>query len=176
MTAMCAAHTSHPIPKFITFVLMSGINKAIVLGRLGKDPEMRYTPAGVPVCTLVIATSEVYTDKNTNERKEITEWHNVVLWRKLAETAEKYLTKGREVYIEGKIRTRSWDDESGQKRYTTEVVADVMQLIGRGNEAPASGGQAYGYETRQPAAAAQQATSSPTVPDMGNEGDDDLPF
>ncbi len=155
---------------------MSGINKAIILGRLGKDPEMRYTQAGVPVCTLVIATSEVYTDKNTNERKEITEWHNVVLWRKLAETAEKYLTKGREVYIEGKIRTRSWDDDSGQKRYTTEVIGDVMQLIGRGNDAPTSGGQADGAETRQPIESTQGAGTSASAVDLDNDDNGGLPF
>lgn len=152
---------------------MSGINKVIILGRLGKDPEMRYTPAGVPVCTLVIATSEVYTDKNTNERKEITEWHNVVLWRKLAETAEKYLTKGREVYVEGKIRTRSWDDESGQKRYTTEVVADAMQLIGRGNDAPSGAGQAYAAANTQ---TAEPRTSGTETPDFNGEENRDLPF
>lgn len=154
---------------------MSGINKVILLGRLGKDPEMRHTPTGVPVCTLVIATSEVYTDKTTNERKEITEWHNVVLWRRLAETAEKYLSKGREVYIEGKIRTRSWDDESGQKRYTTEVVADNMQLIGRSSESSSPSSSSSSdtpYGSGQP----QSAGAASGGHDQGSDSGDDLPF
>lgn len=119
---------------------MAGINKVILLGNLGRDPEIKHLPSGVAVCTFSIATSETYTDKQSGEKRTNTEWHNVVLWRKLAETAEKYLHKGSQVYIEGKIRTRSWDDESGQKRYATEIVGDVMQLLGRpdGNQSQPS--------------------------------------
>lgn len=158
---------------------MSGINKAIILGRLGKDPELRHTPAGVPVCTLVIATSEVYTDKNSGERRETTEWHTVVLWRGLADTAAKYLVKGREVYIEGKIRTRSWDDEAGQKRYTTEIVADTMQLIGKSGDTTSADGNrgqyaAEGTTTSQTATVAQGTSTE--APDSGGDGADDLPF
>lgn len=92
---------------------------------------MRYTPNGVPVCSFPMATSESYKDRNSGERITQTEWHNIVIWRGMAETAEKYLHKGSQVFIEGKIKTRSWEDQSGQKRYTTEVIADVMQLLDR---------------------------------------------
>ncbi|MCH2198339.1 MAG: single-stranded DNA-binding protein [Flavobacteriales bacterium] len=151
---------------------MAGINKVILLGNLGKDPELRHTQSGVAVCSFPIATSETYTDRNSGEKRTQTEWHNVVLWRRLAETAEKYLHKGSQVYIEGKIRTRSWEDESGQKRYTTEVVGDVMQLLGRPE----------GQDNRQaqaphPAQAAQPAPAAQTT-QVGqmDEGADDLPF
>ena len=110
---------------------MAGVNKVILVGNLGKDPEMRYTPNGVPVCSFPMATSDSYKDRNSGERVTQTEWHNIVIWRGMAETAEKYLRKGSQVFIEGKIRTRSWDDQQGQKRYTTEIVADVMQLLDR---------------------------------------------
>ena len=110
---------------------MAGMNKAILVGNLGKDPEMRYTPNGVPVCSFPMATSETYKDRNSGERITQTEWHNIVIWRGMAETAEKFLKKGSQVYIEGKIKTRSWEDQQGQKRYTTEIVADVMQLLDR---------------------------------------------
>jgi single-strand DNA-binding protein len=157
---------------------MSGINKAIVLGRLGKDPEMRHTPAGVPVCSFSIATSEVYTDKTTNEKREITEWHNIVLWRRLAETAEKYLRKGSQVYIEGKIRSRSWDDEAGQKRYITEIVGDTMQLLGRPSDQtplPQEHNQpaAHSEQTTQPTAT---ATVEPSQAHPSTDDKDDLPF
>ena len=133
---------------------MAGINKAILVGNLGKDPEMRYTPNGVAVCSFPMATSETYKDRNTGERVTQTEWHNIVIWRGMAETAEKYLRKGSQVYIEGKIKTRSWEDQQGQKRYTTEVVADVMQLLDRPNS---SGGAAQPTQAAaQPAQQAQQ--------------------
>lgn len=140
---------------------MAGINKVILLGNLGRDPEMRHLPTGVAVCTFPIATSETYTDKQSGEKRTNTEWHNVVLWRRLAETAEKYLHKGSQVYIEGKIRTRSWEDESGQKRYTTEIVGDVMQLLGRPD------GSNQNSSSGTTGAAAQPAEMS---------GSDDLPF
>jgi single-strand DNA-binding protein len=146
---------------------MAGINKVILLGNLGKDPEVRYLQNGTAVCSFSLATSENYTDKTSGERKTITEWHNVVLWRKLAETAEKFLHKGSQVYIEGKIRTRSWDDEAGQKRYTTEIVGDVMQLLGR----PESNDQGGSHQAA-PAAASRQETSYSAE----TQGDDDLPF
>jgi single-strand DNA-binding protein len=108
---------------------MAGINKVILVGNLGQNPELRYTPNGVPVCTLRVATSESYTDRASGERVTTTEWHSVVLWRGLAETAGKYLHTGSQVYLEGKLKTRNWQDPQGQQRYTTEVVADVMQLL-----------------------------------------------
>lgn len=163
---------------------MAGVNKVIIVGNLGRDPEVRHTPSGVQVCSFPVATSESYTDRNTNERREITEWHNIVVWRRLAEIAEKYLKKGSQVYIEGKIRTRSWEDESGQKRYATEIVGDIMQLLGRaadnpgyqgnsGNSAKTAAGSASNQQqqtpTPTPAAATQEAGSD-------NDSNDDLPF
>ncbi|HEX2394872.1 MAG TPA: single-stranded DNA-binding protein [Bacteroidales bacterium] len=106
------------------------VNKVILVGHVGHDPEVRYLDNSTPVCTIRMATSDVYKNKN-GERVTTTEWHNVVLWRGLAEVAEKYVKKGSQIYIEGKIRTRSWDDKDKNKRYTTEVVADVMQLLGK---------------------------------------------
>lgn len=107
---------------------MSGVNKVILVGRLGKEPEVRHLESGVAVANFPIATSETYKDRNSGERKEITEWHNIVLWRGLAEVAEKYLNKGDMVYIEGKLRTRSWEKD-GVTRYTTEVVGDNMTML-----------------------------------------------
>ncbi len=108
---------------------MAGINKVILVGNLGKDPEVRYLEGGTAVANFPLATSESYKDKNGN-RVDQTEWHNVVVWRGLAEVAEKYLKKGNQIYVEGKIRTRSWDDKDGNKRYTTEIVADQMTMLG----------------------------------------------
>jgi single-strand DNA-binding protein len=106
------------------------VNKAILIGYVGNDPEVRYIDSGVPVCNFRLATSEVYKNRN-GERITSTEWHNVVLWRGLAEVAEKYVKKGTQLYIEGRIRTRSWDDKDGNKRYTTEIIGDNMQLLGK---------------------------------------------
>lgn len=107
---------------------MSGVNKAILVGRLGKDPDVRHLESGVVVANFPIATSEVYRDRVTGEKREQTEWHNIVLWRGLAEIAERYLKKGEMVYIEGKLRTRSWEKD-GITRYTTEVVCDNMTML-----------------------------------------------
>jgi single-strand DNA-binding protein len=109
------------------------VNKVILVGHVGQDPEVRYLDNNTPVCTIRMATSDVYKNKN-GERVTTTEWHNVVLWRGLAEVAEKYVKKGSQIYIEGKLRTRSWDDKDKNKRYTTEIVADVMQLLGKRND------------------------------------------
>ncbi|MDA8606090.1 single-stranded DNA-binding protein [Flavobacteriales bacterium] len=164
---------------------MAGVNKAILVGNLGKDPEMRYTPNGVAVCSFPMATSETYKDRNSGERITQTEWHNIVIWRGMAETAEKYLKKGSQVFIEGKIKTRSWEDQQGQKRYTTEVVADVMQLLDRpGTNAGGNSGAAS-----RTATSPTQSAENPSV-DNQNEGQaaapdavaaaapsaDDLPF
>lgn len=134
---------------------MAGINKVILVGNLGQQPELRYTPNGIAVCSLRMATSESYTDRASGERVTTTEWHNVVLWRGLAETAGKYLKTGSQVYIEGKLKTRQWQDQQGQNRYTTEVVADVMQLLG----------PAPGRDNAQPQAAApKQAAAASAEP------------
>ncbi|MCW8893378.1 MAG: single-stranded DNA-binding protein, partial [Deltaproteobacteria bacterium] len=105
------------------------VNKVILVGNLGKDPELRYTPSGTAVATFSIATTERYKDREGN-RQEKTEWHNIVAWRQLAEICGKYLHKGKQVYIEGKIQTRSYDDRDGNKRYITEIVVDQMQMLG----------------------------------------------
>ena len=132
---------------------MAGINKVILVGNLGQQPELRYTPNGIAVCSLRMATSESYTDRASGERVTTTEWHNVVLWRGLAETAGKYLKTGSQVYIEGKLKPRQWQDQQGQNRYTTEVVADVMQLLG----------PAPGKDNAQPQAAAPKQSAAATA-------------
>ena len=109
---------------------MAGVNKAIIIGRLGNDPEMRYMPSGEAVANLSIATSESWTDKNTGEKREKTEWHRVVAFRKLAEIIGQYCKKGDQIYIEGKLQTRKWSDKNGQDHYTTEIIADQIQMLG----------------------------------------------
>ncbi|MFZ5586636.1 MAG: single-stranded DNA-binding protein [Thermodesulfobacteriota bacterium] len=116
-----------------------GVNKVILVGNLGADPEMKYTAGGTPICTFRLATSESFKDRDGNQQ-ERTEWHRVVAWSKLAELCGQYLSKGRQVYVEGSLRTRSWDDQDGNKRYTTEVVARDVQFLGSG----AGGGSGSG--------------------------------
>ena len=161
---------------------MAGINKVILVGNLGQNPELRYTPNGIAVCTLRMATSESYTDRASGERITNTEWHNVVLWRGLAETAGKYLKTGSQCYIEGKLKTRQWQDQQGQNRYTTEVVADVMQLLGpapgrdaQPQAAPQAAAQPVAQPAAQPAPAAQSA-AAPAAPAAQPANADDLPF
>lgn len=150
---------------------MSGVNKVILVGRLGKDPEVRHLESGVAVASFSVATSENYKDRTSGERKEITEWHNVVLWRGLAEVAEKYLNKGDMVYIEGKLRTRSWEKDN-VTRYTTEVVGDNMTMLSPKN----SGNQDY----QAPVPATENKTSYSTPEGSGGQttenDNDDLPF
>ncbi|MDE0917565.1 MAG: single-stranded DNA-binding protein [Flavobacteriales bacterium] len=149
---------------------MAGINKVILVGNLGRDPEMRYTPNSIAVCSFSIATSETYKDKNSGERITQTEWHNIVLWRGLAETSEKYLRKGSKVYIEGKLKTRKWDDKQGITRYSTEIVADVMQMLDKkATDSPES----FVAKTPEVKQVVEQTISS----DMGEEiKGGDLPF
>lgn len=150
---------------------MSGVNKVILVGRLGKDPEVRNLDNGASVANFTIATSESYKDRTTGEKKEITEWHNIVLWRGLAEIAQKYLHKGDMIYIEGKLRTRSWEKE-GVTRYTTEVVADNMTMLStRGSGGSSSGG---GYSSGEPAR--QSTERAPDFSPGAESGTDDLPF
>ncbi|MFC1883486.1 single-stranded DNA-binding protein [Thermodesulfobacteriota bacterium] len=108
---------------------MAGINKVILVGRLGKDPEVRYTPSGVPVANFSLATSEEWKDKSTGEKQERTEWHRVEAWRRLGEICGEYLHKGKQVYIEGKLQTDAWEDRDGNKRYTTKIIAQNMQML-----------------------------------------------
>ena len=109
--------------------MAGSVNKVILVGNLGKDPEVRYLESGIPVARIAIATSEVFTDKTTGEKREVTDWHNIVLWRGLAKITESYLKKGMKVYIEGKLKTRSWQDENQQTKYATEIVADQMVIL-----------------------------------------------
>ncbi|HYH55366.1 MAG TPA: single-stranded DNA-binding protein [Anseongella sp.] len=145
---------------------MSGINKVILVGHLGKDPEVRHMEGGVAKASFPLATSEVYT--KDGQRVEQTEWHNIVLWRGLAEIAEKYLHKGKLVYVEGKLRTRSWDDKEGNKRYITEVVAENFTMLGRRSDHEnQQGGQGGDSSAGRSAEADVTANDNP---------EDDLPF
>ncbi|MEP1034028.1 single-stranded DNA-binding protein [Ekhidna sp.] len=148
---------------------MSGVNKVILVGRLGKDPEVRHLENGATVANFSLATSETYKDRQTGERREQTEWHNVVLWRGLAEVVEKYVKKGDMIYVEGKLRTRSWEKD-GVTRYTTEVVGDNMTMLGGGSGGSSQGQQEGDYSGKQ------QSQASEPVPDTQNDATDDLPF
>lgn len=159
-----------------------GINKVILVGNLGADPDTRYMPSGKAVTNIRVATSESWKDKQTGDMQERTEWHSIVMYDKLGEIAAEYLRKGSQVYIEGKIRTRKWQDKEGKDRYTTEVIADQMQMLGgRG------GGGGASSEPREPRSASRQAPASEERPDRaaapvdeaggaGGEFDDDIPF
>jgi single-strand DNA-binding protein len=125
------------------------VNKVILVGNLGKDPELRYTASGTAVANFSLATTERFKDRDGNSQEK-TEWHNIVAWRQLAEICGKYLTKGRQVYIEGKIQTRSYEDRDGNKRYVTEIVADQMQMLGRAGDDNSGGGGGGGYQRREP--------------------------
>lgn len=118
---------------------MAGVNKVIIIGRLGRDPELRYFQDGTPVANFSVATSEQWTDKQTGEKREKTEWHRIVAFRRLAEICGQYLAKGRQVYIEGRLQTREWEDRDGNKRYTTEIVASNMQMLGSRQDTAAPG-------------------------------------
>ena len=150
---------------------MSGVNKVILVGRLGRDPEVRHLENGAAVANFSIATSETYKDRNTGERREQTEWHNIVLWRGLADVAERYLKKGDMIYVEGKLRTRSWEKD-GVTRYTTDVVGDNMTMLsGRSDGQPQNQGS---YQ--EPAAASSPSPApSPATP-ATDDVTDDLPF
>ena len=152
---------------------MSGVNKVIIVGRLGADPELKYTSTGTAVARFNVATSEQWTDKNSGEKQERTEWHRVVVWAKLAELCGQYLKKGRQIYIEGQLQTRSWDDKEGKKRYTTEVRAQTVQFLG------APGAQAGAVGPEHSAGVATPAPASHDNPFSGEEptlSDEDIPF
>ena len=151
-----------------------GVNKVILVGNLGKDPETRYMPSGKPVTSFSIATSESWNDRQSGEKQERTEWHNIVLFDKLAEIAAEYLRKGSQVYIEGSLRTRKWQDkETGKDRYTTEIVARDMQMLG-GRSGPAPAGGSEPREPRTNAAPASREREPVAADDQ--EFDDDIPF
>ena len=161
------------------------VNKVILVGNVGKDPETRYLEGGTAVCSFSLATSETYRNRD-GERVTNTEWHNIVLWRGLAEVAEKYVRKGSQLFIEGRIRTRSWDDRDGNKRYTTEIVGDNMQMLGRRPDDQGSRDQDQQSSRQGPQSTGQSNSAPPdhsagtddNFNDVGpaQEGTDDLPF
>ena len=163
---------------------MASVNKVIIVGNLGRDPETRYMPNGDAVTNVAVATTESWKDKNTGEKKELTEWHRITFYRKLAEIAGQYLKKGSQVYVEGRLQTRKWTDKEGVERYTTEIIADTMQMLGSrqgmGGGAPAPMDDDYGGGMPAPRQSAggggggarPAARPAPNFSDM----DDDIPF
>ncbi len=147
---------------------MAGVNKVILVGHLGRDPELRYTQSGQAVANFTLATSESYS-KRDGEREERTEWHRIVAWGRLAEICAEYLSKGRQIYIEGRIQTREWEDREGEKRRTTEIVAREMQMLGRRGETNTSYNDSQAPTTDTPA---PSTTADPSTPPP----DDDIPF
>lgn len=160
------------------------LNKVMLIGNVGRDPEVRYleNSGNAKVASFTLATTERYRDRN-NELRENTEWHNIVAWRNSADLADKYIRKGTQLYIEGRLRTRNWDDQQGVKHYVTEIVADNIQLLGRKSDNPGAQGQTGGYQ--QPAQhsqpvqqqSAQPVQTTAQAPAFGSEApEDDLPF
>ena len=150
--------------------MAGSVNKVILIGNLGKDPEVRHLENGAVVANFSIATSEVYTEKSTGERKEVTDWHDIVVWRGLAEVVEKYVKKGYKVYVEGKLKKRSWQDKEGNTRYTTEIIADELSILSRPENTERSNEQKQVYTTE----------GTPNQPDkiqeLLSDDNDDLPF
>ncbi len=154
--------------------MAGGINKVILIGNLGKDPEVRFTPSGQAVANFNIATSESWTDKTSGQKQERTEWHRIVVWGKLGELCGEYLKKGRQCYVEGRLQTREWTDKDGQKKYTTEVVANTVQFLGG---APGGGApRADGGGSRGPADSGNGGGSAPPDDQGGPPPADDIPF
>lgn len=141
------------------------VNKVILIGNLGKDPEIKRLDNGAVIASFPLATSEIFTDKNTGEKREITDWHDIVLWRGLAEVAEKYIRKGTKVYVEGKLKKRSWQDKDGNNRYATEVVGDELTILSRPD-----GERSSSYTTEG------KPTSPSSMPDLSPSSDDNVPF
>jgi len=147
-----------------------GVNKVILVGNLGKDPEVRYMPNGNAIANITLATTESWKDKQSGEQQEKTEWHRIVMFRRLGEIAGEYLKKGSQVYIEGKLQTRKWQDNSGNDRYTTEIVASDMQMLG------GRGGGSAGFSSDSAPAQSAPAQSAPAPAAAGGDFDDDIPF
>ncbi len=167
---------------------MAGVNKVIIVGNLGNDPEVRYSNNGAAIANISVATSDSWKDKNTGEKQERTEWHRIVMFNRLGEIAGEYLKKGSKVYIEGKLQTRKWQDQQGQDRYTTEIVADQMQMLdSRGAGMGQGGGGGYqpqqqnqnqfgGGQQQQYGGGQQQQQRPQSAPQPANDFDDDIPF
>ena len=152
---------------------MGSVNKVILVGNLGRDAELRYTPGGAAVATLNMATTEVWNDKS-GQRQEKTEWHRVVLWGKTAESLNEYLTKGKQIYVEGRLQTRQWDDKDGNKRYTTEIRGDRVVLLGGGGGGGRGGGSRGGSSSDMGAGSSDFGGPSPES--SAPLTDDDIPF
>ena len=144
---------------------MSGVNKVLLIGRLGRDPEVRYTQDGTAIANFSIATSEEWKDKKTGEKQERTEWHRIVAFQRLGEICGEYLSKGRQVYVEGRLQTRDWQDKDGNKRYTTEIVASQMQMLGSKDSYDNTGG-----------GSGLKKNDMPPGPEFSGSQDDDIPF
>jgi single-strand DNA-binding protein len=160
---------------------MASVNKVIIVGNLGRDPETRYMPNGDAVTNIAVATTESWKDKTSGEKKELTEWHRITFYRKLAEIAGQYLKKGSQVYVEGRLQTRKWTDKENVERYTTEIIADTMQMLGSrqgmGGAAPTDDEYGGAPAARQNPAGAAPARSAPSRPSANfNDMDDDIPF
>jgi single-strand DNA-binding protein len=153
---------------------MSSVNKVILVGHLGKDPELRYLEGNVSVASFPLATSETF--NKDGKKVEQTEWHNIVMWRGLADVAAKYLTKGRLVYIEGKLRTRSYEDKEGVRRYTTEIVAESFNILGRKSDFESTNNNTTSNSNTNTAATTSNEAQEQTVDFTENETDDGLPF
>jgi single-strand DNA-binding protein len=149
------------------------VNKVILVGNLGKDPELRYTASGTAVCNFSLATTERYKDRDGNNQEK-TEWHNIVVWRQLAEICGKYLTKGKQIYVEGKLQTRKWEDRDGNTRYTTEIVADQMQMLSRAGDDNSGGGYQRREQRQEPSM--NQSAPQNDFGDTHFNPDDDIPF
>jgi single-strand DNA-binding protein len=182
---MLAAIVPQPAGRRNPGHIMASVNKVILVGNLGKDPEVRYAPSGAAICNITLATSRNWKDKTSGEKREETEWHRVVFYDKLAEIAGEYLKKGRPVYVEGRLKTRKWTDKDGIEKYTTEIIAEEMQLLG-GREGGASAGD-DGYSRNReaesgrapsrpaPTRGAPASAASKPVSDF-SDMDDDIPF
>jgi single-strand DNA-binding protein len=154
---------------------MASVNKVILVGNLGRDPETRYNPEGGAITNISVATTDTWKDKASGEKQERTEWHRIVFFNRLAEIAGEYLKKGSQVYIEGSLRTRKWQDKEGQERYTTEIVADRMQMLGSRQGSGEAGGRERGGEPRETVAAGEgKAAKKPAG--KFDDMDDDIPF
>ena len=172
---------------------MASVNKVILVGNLGRDPETRFSPDGAAICNVSLATTSQWKDKNSGERKEETEWHRVVFYNRLAEIAGEYLKKGRSIYVEGRLKTRKWQDKEGQDRWTTEIVADQMQMLGSREEggggggygggggagySGSRGGSRGGADAAEPVGAGAGSRGAPSrqAPGSFDDSDDDIPF
>ncbi len=165
---------------------MASVNKVILVGNLGRDPETRFSPDGAAICNVSLATTSQWKDKTSGERKEETEWHRVVFYNRLAEIAGEYLKKGRSIYVEGRLKTRKWQDKEGQDRWSTEIVADQMQMLGSREDGGGGGGGGYGRQRQESPSESAATASSGSSGSRGGGGasrggsfddsDDDIPF